>query len=429
MAAKDHPSKLFVEVTTRCNLTCGMCVKQNGSGGIPEGIMSAYTFEALTPTFPHLDSLVLNGIGEPLLHPQLETFVARAKSLLPGHAWVGFQSNGMVLNDQRASALVDAGLDRICLSVDAVSDDRFRSIRNGGEMQGILAALSSLNKARARRAGHDLGIGIEFVLMRNNLAELPDVIRWAARKGAGFAIVTQLLPYHKEIVAQAAYDTNTMGAIAIYEHWKEKALHAGVDIRNYFDIFMKSSKTEDDERIVSYADQMRCDANAQGITLHMERLLQRDDDWFLNAGRVFDEALRVAQGENIELTLPGMAPRNTRRCEFVEGDSAFVSWDGNVHPCYFLWHRYACYVGGIEKQVKPWVFGNLRERGIMDIWNEAEARSFRQRVLGYEFPFCFDCSFALCDYVGEADFEQDCYIERVPCGACLWCTGLFQCLQ
>ena len=216
MAQKEHPSKLFVEVTTRCNLTCGMCVKQNGSGGIPEGIMSAHTFEALVPAFPHLASLVLNGIGEPLLHPQLEAFIARAKSLMPGHAWVGFQSNGMALSDQRAAALVDAGLDRICLSLDTVSDDSFRAIRSGGEMMGIVAALSNLNRAKERRRGHDLKIGIEFVLMRNNLAELPEVVRWAGRKGVDFAIVTQLLPYHKDIVAQAAYDTNTLGAIAIY---------------------------------------------------------------------------------------------------------------------------------------------------------------------------------------------------------------------
>lgn len=428
MAARDHPSKLFIEVTTRCNLTCGMCVKQNGSGGIPEGIMSAHTFEALNPSFPYLDSLVLNGIGEPLLHPQLETFIATAKAYMPEHAWVGFQSNGMALNDQRAAALVDAGLDRICLSLDTVSDDSFRVIRSGGEMRGIVAAISSLNKARGCR-GRDLKIGIEFVLMRNNLAELPEVIRWAGRNGASFAIVTQLLPYHKDLVAQTAYDTNTIGAIAIYEHWKEKALRAGVDIRKYFDIFMKFTKTAEDDGVVSYVEQMRCDANAQGITLHMERLLQRDEEWYDNAARVFDEARRAAQEENVELTLPGMAPRNTRRCEFVEGDGAFVSWDGDVHPCYFLWHRYACFVGGIEKRVKPWVLGSLSDRSIMDIWNDAEARSFRERVLGYKFPFCFDCSFALCDYVGEADFGHDCYIERVPCGACLWCTGLFQCLQ
>ncbi|MGC2063907.1 MAG: radical SAM/SPASM family putative metalloenzyme maturase [Thermodesulfovibrionales bacterium] len=429
MTAKEYPSRLFVEVTTRCNLKCDMCVKQNGIGGIPEGSMSPDTFEALTPAFPHLDALVLNGIGEPLLHPQLESFIARAKSLLPKHAWVGFQSNGMALNDQRAASLVDSGLNRICLSLDAVSDDSFRAIRSGGEMQGIVAAFSSLNKAKGQRRGSDLRIGIEFVLMRSNLAGLAETVRWAGRAGADFAIVTQLLPYHNELIEQAAYDTNTAGAIAIYQHWKAKAMNEGVDIRRYFDIFMKFAKTREEERIVNYVGQMRNDANTRGITLHLERLLQRDEEWFDYAGKIFDEARQVAQEEGLELMLPGMAPRNTRRCEFVEGNSTFVSWDGDVHPCYFLWHRYSCYVGGIEKRVKPWAFGNLHDRNIIDVWTDAEYRLFRERVLRYKFPFCFDCSFALCDYVAEADFEQDCYIERVPCGACLWCTGLFQCLQ
>ena len=391
--------------------------------------MSAETFERLSSAFPNLDSLVLNGIGEPLLHPHLEAFITRARSLMPEHAWVGFQSNGMALTDERAQSLVNAGIDRICLSLDTVSDDSFRSIRSGGEMQGIMSAFASLNRAKSRRRGRDLKIGIEFVLMRDNLAELPEAIRWAGRSGARFAIVTQLLPYLRELVAQTAYDTNTIAAIAVYEQWKAKALQEGLDIRRYLDVFMKIVKTAEEERIVRFVEQMRNDAEAQGITLHVERLLKRDEKWFAYAAGVFDEARQAAQEEGVELTLPGMAPRNTRKCEFVEGDSAFVSWDGNVHPCYFLWHRYACYVGGIEKRVKPWVLGNLRDQNIIALWNDADARLFRERVLGYKFPFCYDCGFALCDYVGDAEFEQDCYIERVPCGSCLWCTGLFQCLQ
>lgn len=429
MALNEHPSKLFVEVTTLCNLQCGMCVKQNGMGGIPEGSMSPETFERLAPVFPYLDTLVLNGIGEPLLHPQLEAFIARARALLPEGASIGFQSNGMALTDQRAASLVDAGLDRICLSLDTVTDDSFRSIRSGGEMQGIVAAFASLNKARARRRGRDLTIGIEFVLMRSNLADLPEAIRWAGRSGAGFAIVTQLMPYQKDLVAQAAYDTNTTAAIAVYERWKAKALQEGLDIRRYLDTLIKVGRTREEDRIVHLVEQMRNDAEAQGITLHMDKLLRRDEEWLASAARVFDEARQTAREAGMDLTLPGMAPRNTRKCEFVEGNSAFVSWGGDIHPCYFLWHRYACYVGGVAKRVKPWVFGNVLDRDLLAIWNDAASRSFRERVLGYKFPFCFDCGFALCDYVGEEEFEQDCYLGQVPCGACLWCTGLFHCLQ
>jgi putative metalloenzyme radical SAM/SPASM domain maturase len=429
MAPTEHPSKLFVEVTTLCNLQCGMCVKQNGMGGIPEGSMSPETFERLVPAFPHLDTLVLNGIGEPLLHPLLETFIVRARALLPETASIGFQSNGMVLTDERAASLIDAGLDRICISLDTISDDSFRSIRSGGEMHGIVAAFDSLNKARVPHRGRNLRIGIEFVLMRNNLTDLPDAIRWAGRSGASFAIVTQLLPYQQEIVAQAAYDTNTTGAIAIYERWKTTALQEGLDIRQYLDMLTKVGRTPGEERVERLVEMMRNDAEAQGITLHVDRLLRRDEEWLAAAELVFDRAREAARETGVELTLPGMAPRNTRKCEFVEGNSAFISWDGNVHPCYFLWHHYACYVAGVAKRVKPWVLGNVRDRELLAIWNDAASGSFRERVLGYKFPFCFDCGFALCDYVSEEEFEQDCYIEPVPCGACLWCTGLFHCLQ
>jgi putative metalloenzyme radical SAM/SPASM domain maturase len=422
-----HPSKLFVEVTTKCNLSCGMCVRQNSDGGIREGSMPVEIFDALTPAFPHLEALVLNGIGESLLHPQLEAFIRIAKARMPGGSWVGFQTNGMLLNGRRAESLVNAGLDRICLSMDAVSPESFRAIRSGGEMSGVESALSALSGVRKGR--QDFRVGIEFVLMRDNVRELPSALRWAGRRGVEFALVTQLMPYDKSLVHQAAYDTNTAEAIAVFSHWEEKAKREGVDIRRYFDVFMKFSKTPEEQKILGFVEKMKNDANSRGIALHLERLVRRDEEWFAGLEEVFDEARRVAQEEGIELTLPETAPRNNRKCEFVESDGAFVSWDGDVHPCYFLWHRYQCYVGGLEKQVRPWVFGNLRDKDITEIWNGPLYRDFRENVRRYKFPFCFDCGFALCDYVQGEDFEQDCYIQSVPCGACLWCTGLFQCLQ
>jgi len=77
---RAHPSKLFVEVTTRCNLRCAMCVKYAPGQGLVEGDMAEQTFERLAPAFPHLEALVLNGIGEPLLHRGLERFIERAKA-------------------------------------------------------------------------------------------------------------------------------------------------------------------------------------------------------------------------------------------------------------------------------------------------------------------------------------------------------------
>ncbi len=166
-ALREYPSRLFVETTTRCNLSCGMCMKQTRGNGIVEGDMHPDTFARLVPSLPHCQALVLNGIGEPLLHPGLETFIRQARGLMPSGGWIGFQSNGLLLSETRALSLVEAGLDRICLSLDAVTPDRFKRIREGGEVHDLERAMNALKLARERRSS-PLAIGTEFVLMREN---------------------------------------------------------------------------------------------------------------------------------------------------------------------------------------------------------------------------------------------------------------------
>jgi hypothetical protein len=76
---RAYPSKLFVETTTRCNLGCFMCVKQTQQCGIAEGDLSPAIFEKLEPAFPHLEELVLNGIGEPIINLRLEGLSIRPR--------------------------------------------------------------------------------------------------------------------------------------------------------------------------------------------------------------------------------------------------------------------------------------------------------------------------------------------------------------
>lgn len=53
--------------------------------------------------------------NEPLLHPELEKLVAYARSKLP-MAWLVLYTNGDRLNDNRYSALLDAGIDRFLVT-------------------------------------------------------------------------------------------------------------------------------------------------------------------------------------------------------------------------------------------------------------------------------------------------------------------------
>ncbi len=428
-ASLPYPSKLFVETTTRCNLRCTMCVKQTEGNGVQEGDMSPEIFEALAPAFPRLETLILSGIGEPLLHPGIEAFIRRARRFLPPGASVGFQSNGLLLDEARASSLVEAGLDRICLSLDAVSPATFRRIREGGEVGALDRALAALGRAR-ERSGRRLRVGIEFVAMRDNVAELPRVLRWAASRGVSFALVTQVLPYDEALVAQAAYDANTDVAVGFFEPWRERARREGVDLGRYYRVLWKYTKTPEEQRIVDFVEAMKAEAHARDIFVNVQKILERDEAWIDRVRGIFGEAARVAREVGIELSLPEVVPRGDRRCDFVEEGSAFVSWDGRVHPCYFLWHGYRCFINGREKFVRPRVMGSLGDRGILEIWNDPAFVAFRESVRRYDYPFCSDCNLGkCCDYVQAEEFEQDCYINAEPCGDCLWCKGVFQCLR
>lgn len=426
-ATRPGPSKLFVEVTTRCNLLCPHCVKQTTGGAVQHGDFSAELFARLEPAFPTLRGLILNGIGEPLLHPGLERFVERAKATMAPGGDVAFQTNGTLLKPVRAERLVAAGVDRICISLDAVSPSLTRSLRQGTELAVIEQAFANLAAAKRKLGRSAPEVGLEFVLMRRNFAELPDVVSWAAERGAAFLIVTQMLPYDAAGASATAHVTSTDRAVALFSDWKSRAVDEGIDLSRYSSIFLKYQRSPEEERIVAFAGELLAEARRRGVFLRLDTLLQ-DDQLHQVVAAVFAEATRRAQVAGLRLTLPTLAPSHVRACEFVEDGGAFVSWDGKVHPCYFLWHQYQCFVGGHEKHVKPMAFGELGRRDILEVWNEEPFVRFRRAVLKYDFPFCYDCRLALCDYARDADFEQDCYTNQVPCGACLWCTGLFHCL-
>jgi putative metalloenzyme radical SAM/SPASM domain maturase len=425
---RAQPSKLFVEVTTRCNLRCAMCVKYAPGQGLVEGDMTAETFERLAPAFPHLEALVLNGIGEPLLHRGLERFIERAKADMPADAWVGFQTNGQLIGPRRAEALVAAGVDRIAISADAVSPDRLRAIHGGARLAPIEAAADRLHASAAAR-GRRLSLGLEFVAMRDNLDQLPLLVRWAARHRFEFIIVSHLLAYDPSMADLAAFSPTSDRALAVYREWRARADAGGIDLRRYLESRNRFAPPEEDERAIRLVQAMVADAKAQGLSLRVDDLLRFDEARLGATEAAFGEAGALAADLGVELRLPTTVPTQVRRCEFVEEGSAFVSWDGDLHPCYFLWHPFSCHLAGVAKTVRPVRFGNVADVGILETWNGQPWRTFRGDVTRYDFPFCYDCNLAMCDYMADGDFEQDCHLTTVPCAACLWCTGPFQCLR
>ncbi|PLX93923.1 MAG: radical SAM protein [Desulfuromonas sp.] len=427
-ATRLSPSKLFVETTTRCNLGCPMCVKYAPGSDIANDHMSPATFARLEGAFDELQVLILNGIGEPLLNPHLESFIATARRRMPKEGWIGFQSNGLLLDAAKADALLDAGLSGICLSLDALSPETFRRVRQGGEIVAVVDAFSALQQARQTRPEESLQVGVEFVVRQDNLQELPEVIAWAAQQGADFALVSQLMPYAAEQLEQRAYNNCNDAALTLYKKWQRIGAQQGLDLRDYPRTVWSADRNRH-AALSSLVQQMKEEARLQDVFLNLQQLFDRDAEVTVMTERIFKQAQAVARREGLNLHLPALSPRHARRCSFVEEGGAFIAWNGDLHPCYNLWHNYHCYVEDWQRSVKAKVFGNLKEKSLVDLWNQNDFIDFRQNVLKHDYPYCSNCSVAPCDYVESEEFEQDCFLGKEPCGACLWSTGLLQCLQ
>lgn len=430
-ALRNHPTKLYVETTTACNLGCVMCVKQTETCGIAEGNMGLSTFKALESALPHVETLILNGVGETLLNQNLATFIRSAKKLMPENSSIGFQSNGLLFNDQKAQELLSAGLNKICISVDAITPEKLERLRAGANLSGLGNALQSVQKAKKILNMPEVKVGVEIVAMRSNLPEIPATLEWAAMHGATFALVTNVLPYTAEYIDEAVYEPCSREALALLEKWRHQAAQEGVDLNRYLSLRTAwyASLNDDDKKILDLVKKLRAEAAQKNIFLDLIKLFHFDQGRIDKATEIFLAAEDVAKKYNLELSLPQLLLKQDRYCDFIEEGSAFVSWDGNVHPCYFLWHGYHCFASGWQQKVQPKVFGNLSQHSILEIWNSHEFRNFRKNVTRYDYPYCSSCGLAPCDYIQTEHFEQDCHISEEPCGSCLWCMGVFQCLR
>ncbi len=431
MTTKRYPSKLYVETTTRCNLRCSMCVKQAEGACISDADMNMEVFRSLEPAFPHLEGLILNGIGEPLLTPNLVKMITLARASMPKDANISFQTNGMLLTQKRAEELVRAGLSTICLSVDVVGEN---GIFHGGEdVTGTIHAFSHLRKA-AEITERPLRIGVEFVLMRETADALPRSLAWAAEQGAEFALVTHMLPYCETMADQELFNPNTEKSMKEFANWKQEADERGIDFTPYFGLPWKFIKTPKERELVDFVNKRRKEAISKGIPIHFTQLMEWSTPEKLadqkRIADILDEAQAVADKCGLEITLPPVTANHERHCDFVEQGVAHITPTGDVRPCYFLWHEYSCYMDGHMKKVEPKTFGNTTQTPILDIWNNEPYRAFRGEVLQYDYPYCSNCSVMPCsDVTGQGrPFEQDCVGLDIPCGHCIWCMGGVRCL-
>ena len=323
------PTYVQIEPVGQCNLRCQMCSIQFRRDGPPYGppaFMRFETFTSIIDQFPDLEELHLQGLGEPMMHPHFFDMVEYAAGR---GIQVSTNSNLTLLNEKRAERCVASGLDSLHISLDAATAETYESIRVRAHFDRVVGNIERIVEARRRSGSEKPQLRMVMVIMRQNLQELPDIVRFAHRWSIESIFVQHLCHDFGESSLPAQY----------------------LPMRDFVQ------------------EQTLLEENQQRVE------------------RYFAEARNVAQDLGIELRLPRtrmkLHPRGTpgpERCDWP-WRGAYFSYSGYAMPC--------CMVSTPDRVN----FGNLSELGAEELWNGERYQNFRAALSSEEPPeVCQSCS-------------------------------------
>ncbi len=361
-AAKDLDflDRIYVEPTNRCNLDCVTCMRHGWEeplGFMEFGLLAGLMAEVRA--WPSPPGIFFGGFGEPLAHPRIGEMVRLAKD---AGGFVELISNGILLDEGMAGRLTAAGLDRLWVSVDGASPASYADVRLGDHLPEIVA---NLERLMARDGRPELGIS--FVAMKRNAADLPAVLDLARRLGAVRFSLSNVEPYTQDMAGEILYERSQYEPLP-----------------------------------------------AEGA----------------GAPRLDAGAVPAATLTRLAASFPADAPDaaafagRAGSCPFLRKRSASVRWDGRVGPCLPLLHAHVVCLNGHSRAWGEFHFASLGERPLEGIWSDPVAAAFRRRLEEFSFSPCTTCN--SCDLPSVNG--EDCFGNAHPaCGGCLWSQGFIQC--
>jgi len=198
-AVDDLPIWAQLNITWKCNLDCAYCTEyDNDKGHVAKDEVIRRIDKCKELGVRHTDLIG----GEPMLHPDVFELM---RAVVDRGMTTGMTTNGFLLNEDRLTQLIDAGMGRIQISVDAVHPTReapksLKTLRHKIEMVARRAAQAGVwfyvntvicdqtleDVEEVARTCFDLGVGIQFsvvhargrLVRRPNDARFLEKVRW-----------------------------------------------------------------------------------------------------------------------------------------------------------------------------------------------------------------------------------------------------------
>lgn len=198
----SKPLLIQVESTNRCNLNCVMCARPYyDKEKNVLGDMSMETFQKIVPFIKTAELVSLFGYGEPLIAKNFWKFLEICAGLGVATA---INTNGVKLDEDTSSRLIDGGLGSLTVSLDAAREATFNAIR-GYSLKKIVNNLVRFKAAKEKRHRTTPVVNINFVMMKDNLPELVEMVDLAVMIGAASLTVSNMMVYSKSLEERSVF--------------------------------------------------------------------------------------------------------------------------------------------------------------------------------------------------------------------------------
>lgn len=175
------PPVITVEPTNRCNLDCPLCVTGSGNMTRVAGRMELQTFQKLIDGIADtVWYVIFYHQGEPYLNNAFLSAVRYAKDR---GLYTETSTNAHYLDEHNAIRTIGAGLDAMIVSVDGITQATYEKYRVKGDLQRVLNGIRTLVAAKKRLRSKTPYILLQFLVMRHNEHEIPEIQALAKELG------------------------------------------------------------------------------------------------------------------------------------------------------------------------------------------------------------------------------------------------------
>lgn len=142
--------------------------------------MSLARFTTLLGKLPAVPHIHLQGVGEPLLNRALPNMIRLTRQR---NMRVGTSTNGSLLTTKMCGKLLDAGINRVNLSLDTLNPEEFTRVRPGAPVGKVISGMKTLSQMRSQGNYQDCELAIAVVAEQSTIHDLPRVVALAADLG------------------------------------------------------------------------------------------------------------------------------------------------------------------------------------------------------------------------------------------------------